>query len=120
MGRKLWEKEKLLVTSNFSFSHSVFKRFVSQGRQKVSLCGNGLIYFFFFLLFFLQQASPVVNSCFFVCVLILLFLMCFFGGSSTRFTRLLHSFPSVFTFYFLYSVIICFFSFWFYFFLYFI
>ena len=38
----LWEKEKLLVTSNFSFSHSVFKRFVSQGRQKVSLCGNGL------------------------------------------------------------------------------
>ena len=37
-----WEKEKLLVTSNFSFSHSVFKRLVSQGRQKVSLCGNGL------------------------------------------------------------------------------
>ena len=29
-------------TSNFSFSHSVFKRLVSQGRQKVSLCGNGL------------------------------------------------------------------------------
>ena len=24
-------------------SHSVFKRLVSQGRQKVSLCGNGLI-----------------------------------------------------------------------------
>ena len=24
------------------FSHSVFKRLVSQGRQKVSLCGNGL------------------------------------------------------------------------------
>ena len=38
----LCEKEKLLVTSNFSFSHSVFKRLVSQGRQKVSLCGNGL------------------------------------------------------------------------------
>ena len=37
------EKEKLLVTSNFSFSHSVFKRLVSQGRQKVSLCRNGLI-----------------------------------------------------------------------------
>ena len=30
------------VTSNFSFSHCVFKRLVSQGRQKVSLCGNGL------------------------------------------------------------------------------
>ena len=42
-GKKtLWEKEKLLVTSNFSFSHSVFKRLVSQGSQKVSLCGNGL------------------------------------------------------------------------------
>ena len=27
---------------NFSFSHNVFKRLVSQGRQKVSLCGNGL------------------------------------------------------------------------------
>ena len=42
-GKKtLWEKEKLLVTSNFSFSHCVFKRLVSQRRQKVSLCGNGL------------------------------------------------------------------------------
>ena len=29
--------------SNFSFSHSVFKKLVSQGHQKVSLCGNGLI-----------------------------------------------------------------------------
>ena len=41
--KTLWEKEKLLITSNFSFSLSVFKRLVSQGRQKVSLCGNGLI-----------------------------------------------------------------------------
>ena len=40
--KTLWEKEKLLVTSNFPFSHSVFKRLTSQGRQKVSLCGNGL------------------------------------------------------------------------------
>ena len=38
----LWKKEKLPVTSNFSFSHSVFKRLVSPGRQKVLLCGNGL------------------------------------------------------------------------------
>ena len=30
------------IASNFFFSHSVFKRLVSQGRQKVSLCGNGL------------------------------------------------------------------------------
>ena len=40
--KTLLEKEKLLITSNFSFSHSVFKRLVFQGRQKVSLCGNGL------------------------------------------------------------------------------
>ena len=40
--KTLWEKEKLLITSNFSFSHSVFKRLVPQGYQKVSLCGNGL------------------------------------------------------------------------------
>ena len=40
--KTLWEKEKLLVTGNFSFSRSVFERLVSQGRQKVSLCGNGL------------------------------------------------------------------------------
>ena len=38
----MWEKEKLLVTSHFSFSHSVFKRLVSQGCQKVTLCGKGL------------------------------------------------------------------------------
>ena len=38
----MWEKEKLLIMSNFSFSHSVFKRFVSHKRQKVLLCGNGL------------------------------------------------------------------------------
>ena len=41
--KTLWENGKLLITSNFSFSHSVFKRLVSQGRQKVSLSGNGLI-----------------------------------------------------------------------------
>ena len=40
--KTLWEKEKLLVTSNFSFSHSVFKRLVSLGHQNVLLCGNGL------------------------------------------------------------------------------
>ena len=38
----LWVKEKLLIMSNFSFSHSVFKRLVPQGRQNVFLCGNGL------------------------------------------------------------------------------
>ena len=43
MWKTLWEKEKLLIMSNFSYFHSVFKRLVSQGRQEVLLCGNGLI-----------------------------------------------------------------------------
>ena len=37
------ERSGLCFTS--SFSHSVFKRLVSQGCQKVSLCGNGLTNF---------------------------------------------------------------------------
>ena len=42
-GRKhCWQRKNCSLTSNFSFSHSVFKRLVSQGRQMVSLCGNGL------------------------------------------------------------------------------
>ena len=39
----LCEKEKLLVTSNFSFSHSVFKRPVLQTRENQGLFGKGLI-----------------------------------------------------------------------------
>ena len=35
-------KGEIACTSNFSFSHNVFKRLLSQVRQKVSLCGNGL------------------------------------------------------------------------------
>ena len=35
-------KGEIACTSNFSFSHNVFKRFLSLTRQKVSLCGNGL------------------------------------------------------------------------------
>ena len=37
-----WEKEKLLVTSNFSFSHSVFKRLVLPTRKNQGLFGKGL------------------------------------------------------------------------------
>ena len=35
--------EEIACKSNFSFSHNVFKRFLSYMHQKVSLCGNGLI-----------------------------------------------------------------------------
>ena len=42
-GRKtLWEKEKLLVTSNFAFSHSVFKSSVLQTQKTQGLFGKGL------------------------------------------------------------------------------
>ena len=40
--KALREKEKLLVTSNFSFSHSVFHSYISLVRQNAALCGNGL------------------------------------------------------------------------------
>ena len=36
------QKGKIACTSNFSFSHNVFKRLLSQTCHKVSLCGNGL------------------------------------------------------------------------------
>ena len=54
--KTLWEKEKLLVTSNFSFSHSVFKRLASYQQ------------FFLFPLYFLPvwrtscHLHPVWNS----------------------------------------------------------
>ena len=37
-----WEKEKLLVTSNFSFSHSVFKILTLQTRKNQGLFGKGI------------------------------------------------------------------------------
>ena len=40
--KTLWEKEKLLVTSNFSFSHSVFKTLVLQTCLNQGLFGKGL------------------------------------------------------------------------------
>ena len=36
------EMEKLLLTSNFSFSHNVFHSYIAVVRQNVALCGNGL------------------------------------------------------------------------------
>ena len=39
----MWGKEKLLVTSNFSFPHSVFKRLVLLTRKTQGLFGKGLI-----------------------------------------------------------------------------
>ena len=41
--KTLWEMEKLLVTSNFSFSHSVFKMLVSKGVKRCHCVGMGLV-----------------------------------------------------------------------------
>ena len=41
--KTLWEKEKLLVTSNFSFSDSVFNRLVLQTFKNQGLFGKGLM-----------------------------------------------------------------------------
>ena len=40
--RTLWEQEKLLVTSNFSFPHSVFKRLILQAHKHKGLFGKRL------------------------------------------------------------------------------
>ena len=40
--RKLWEREKWLVASNFSFSHSVFKWLVQQTWKNQGLFGKGI------------------------------------------------------------------------------
>ena len=43
MNRPSKEKEKLLVTSNFSFSHNVFHSYIlSLQLQNAAMCGNGL------------------------------------------------------------------------------
>ena len=45
MGKKtLWEKEKLLVTSNFSFSHSVLKKLALQTGKKQGLLRERVIW----------------------------------------------------------------------------
>ena len=54
-------ENSVLVTSNFSFSQSVFKRLVSQGHQKVSLCGNGLKLFWY--LFHLSYGDQHTFPC---------------------------------------------------------
>ena len=42
-GKTLWEKEKMLATSIFSFSHYVFQRLLFQGRCKWGLRDKGII-----------------------------------------------------------------------------
>ena len=41
--KTLWQKEKLLFLSNFSFSHDVFKSCLLQMRQNAPIGGKGII-----------------------------------------------------------------------------
>ena len=58
--KTLWEKEKLLVMSNFSFSHSVFKRLVLQTCKNQGLFGKGLNENIYIPLFNLAQVLELV------------------------------------------------------------
>ena len=65
MGRKtLWGKEKLMVSSNFSFSHSVFKWRVLHTRKNQGLFGKVLNILFVTELhyFELLQAERITES----------------------------------------------------------
>ena len=56
----LLEKEKLLITRNFSFSHSVFKRLVQQNHKNQGLFGRGssrLISLFYPILFVIPKCT---------------------------------------------------------------
>ena len=65
--KTLWEKEKLLVTSNFSFSYGVFKRLVLQTRKDQGLLGKRSIYTNVFLQ--LTTAQSVITSSGVFCML---------------------------------------------------
>ena len=74
MDRKHWEKEKLLVRSNLSFFHSVFKRPVLQTRKNHGFFGKGLRKFslltklmFFFCCCILESTSVIVCLCILMC-----------------------------------------------------
>ena len=72
--KALWKKEKLLVRSNFSFSHSVFKRLVMQTRKNQGLFGKG-IYFQFFVLVFKVSSDAMLTDLVKGCVLVIQMLL---------------------------------------------
>ena len=68
----MWEKEKLFVMNNFSFSHIVFKRLALQTRKNQGLFGKGLILVritvtrinLFYFSFFASMAIWMTRCCF--------------------------------------------------------
>ena len=60
--KTLREKEKLLITSNFSFSHSVFKRLILQTRKNQGLFGKGLISIVHKMLSFVELGEGTMSK----------------------------------------------------------
>ena len=58
----MWEKEKLLVMSNFSFSHNIFKHCLLLMHQNEYLWGKGLISQTLILVIVFGQSKSVSNS----------------------------------------------------------
>ena len=60
----VWKGEIARYEQFLSVSHSVFKRLVSKGRQKVSLCGNGLKIYLKLSLYFYPKwyLSSILNA----------------------------------------------------------
>ena len=68
--KTLWKKEKLLVTSNFSFSYSVFKRLILQTRKNRGLFGKVLIWtglIFCYLVQHYRLDSPKIQNTIQIC-----------------------------------------------------
>ena len=60
--KTLWEKEKLLVTSYFSFSHSVFKRLVLQTHKNKGLFAQ-IVRFDFYRITNIGENGALVFTC---------------------------------------------------------
>ena len=58
----MWEKEKLLVLSIFSFSHNVFKSFPFQCCKNQELSGEGLIFPSLFQIWRFSTGAPIFSS----------------------------------------------------------
>ena len=56
--KTLWEREKLLIMSNFSFFNSVFKRLVPQTHKNKGLFGKGL------KMYICMKGLAIINSFF--------------------------------------------------------
>ena len=92
--KSLRKKEKMLVTSIFSFFHNVFKRLLFQGRQKSVLCGKAINHHGPYLPTILKTVLPLVPQIF----LCLETLECTCNRNSDRLNRMFQPIRSCVTF----------------------